>query len=66
MYYGEEFKSYDELVNEIEKYIKWYNEDRVKTKLNGCLMLSKDYIPLKRLLNYFVFTGSGHKGSTVD
>ena len=35
MYYGEEFKSYDELVNEIEKYIKWYNEDRVKTKLNG-------------------------------
>ncbi|MDU7331520.1 MAG: IS3 family transposase, partial [Finegoldia magna] len=34
-YYGVEFKSYDELVNEIEKYIKWYNEDRIKTKLNG-------------------------------
>lgn len=35
MYYGEDFKNYDELVNEIEKYIKWYNEDRIKTKLNG-------------------------------
>ena len=35
MYYGVEFKSYDELINEIEKYIRWYNEDRIKTKLNG-------------------------------
>ena len=35
MYYGEEFKNYDELKSKIEKYIKWYNEDRIKTKLNG-------------------------------
>ena len=35
MYYGVEFKSYEKLVNEIERYIKWYNEDRIKTKLNG-------------------------------
>ena len=35
MYYGVEFKSYDELSNEIKKYIKRYNEDRIKTKLNG-------------------------------
>ena len=35
MYYGVEFKSYDELVNEIKRYIKWYNEVRIKTKLNG-------------------------------
>ena len=35
MFYGEDFKSYDHLRNEIEKYIKWYNEDRIKTKLNG-------------------------------
>ena len=35
MYYGVEFKSYDELISEIERYIKWYNEDRIKTKLNG-------------------------------
>ena len=35
MYYGVEFKSYEKLVNEIEGYIKWYNEDRIKTKLNG-------------------------------
>ena len=35
MYYGVEFESYDKLVQEIEEYIKWYNEDRIKTKLNG-------------------------------
>ncbi|MGY3777053.1 IS3 family transposase [Helcococcus sueciensis] len=35
MYYGEDFKNYDELKMKIEKYIKWYNEDRIKTKLNG-------------------------------
>ena len=35
MFYGEDFKSYDHLRNEIKKYIKWYNEDRIKTKLNG-------------------------------
>ena len=35
MHYGEDFKSYDELINEIKKYIKWYNEDRIKAKLNG-------------------------------
>ena len=35
MFYGEGFKSYDHLISEIEKYIKWYNEDRIKTKLNG-------------------------------
>ncbi|MFO3666837.1 transposase [Anaerococcus kampingiae] len=35
MFYGEDFKSYDNLINEIEKYIKLYNEDRIKTNLNG-------------------------------
>ena len=35
MYCGEEFNSYDHLRNEIEKNIKWYNKDRIKTKLNG-------------------------------
>lgn len=35
MYYGVEFKNYDQLRKEIESYIKWYNEDRIKTKLNG-------------------------------
>ena len=35
MFYGVEFKNYDELINEIEKYIRWYNEDRINTKLNG-------------------------------
>ncbi len=35
MYYCVEFKNYEELRKEIESYIKWYNEDRIKAKLNG-------------------------------
>lgn len=35
MFYGETFNSYDELKQALEKYIKWYNEDRIKEKLNG-------------------------------
>lgn len=35
MYYGIEFKNYDQLRSEIASYIKWYNEERIKTKLNG-------------------------------
>ncbi len=35
MYYGVDFKNYEQLRKEIETYIKWYNEDRIKTKLNG-------------------------------
>lgn len=35
MYYGEEFKNYDELIRKIKEYIKWYNEERIKVKLNG-------------------------------
>lgn len=34
MYYGEVYYSYDELKNAIEKYIKYYNEQRIKEKLN--------------------------------
>lgn len=46
--------------NEIEKYIRWYNEDRIKTKLNGMSLLCTDYISLKILLIYSVFMGSAH------
>ena len=35
MFYGSEFKDYKELIKEIEKYIEWYNKDRIKTKLKG-------------------------------
>lgn len=35
MYYGEEFKSADKLIQKIREYIRWYNEDRIKIKLNG-------------------------------
>ena len=35
MFYGVEFKDYEELIKEIDKYIEWYNNDRIKTKLNG-------------------------------
>lgn len=27
--------SYENLKKEIDGYIKWYNEERIKTKLNG-------------------------------
>ncbi len=33
MYYGKNFYSYEELVEEIDNYIKYYNEERIKEKL---------------------------------
>ena len=33
MYYGETYYSYEELKISIEKYIKYYNEQRIKEKL---------------------------------
>ena len=33
MYYGNTFYSFDELKETIEKYIKYYNEKRIKEKL---------------------------------
>lgn len=35
MFYGEDFESYQHLKFEIEEYIRWYNEERIKEKLNG-------------------------------
>ena len=35
MYYGIKYTSVDELCREIERYINWYNYDRIKAKLNG-------------------------------
>lgn len=35
IYYGETFNSYDELKKAIEDYIYWYNNKRIKIKLNG-------------------------------
>lgn len=35
IYYGEEFRSIDELKEEIIEYIHWYNTKRIKIKLNG-------------------------------
>lgn len=35
MYYGEEFVSYDVLKERIEKYIHYYNNERIKQKLAG-------------------------------
>lgn len=35
MYYGEKLKTYDELKKEIEEYIVYYNNKRIKTKLAG-------------------------------
>ncbi|AVM41813.1 hypothetical protein C5Q98_04810 [Fastidiosipila sanguinis] len=35
MFYGEDFKNLEQLIEVIIEYIKWYNEDRIKVKLNG-------------------------------
>ena len=33
IYYGEVYNSYEDLKSEIERYIKYYNEHRIKEKL---------------------------------
>ena len=35
MYYGEKFRSIEELKEKIIEYISWYNNKRIKEKLNG-------------------------------
>ena len=35
MYYGEQLISYEALQKRIEKYINYYNNDRIKQKLAG-------------------------------
>lgn len=35
MYYGNTFKSIQELSQKIEEYIYWYNNHRIKAKLKG-------------------------------
>jgi len=35
MYYGQKLMTYAELKHEIEKYIDYYNNKRIKTKLAG-------------------------------
>ena len=41
IYYGKNFCSYDDLKAEIERYIYYYNEKRIKEKLN--YLSPKDY-----------------------
>lgn len=36
MYYGQVYKSFDELKNAMEKYIRYYNEKRSKSSLEYC------------------------------
>ena len=35
MFYGEDFKSVDDFINELHRYIYYYNNDRISTKLKG-------------------------------
>ncbi|MGF3183633.1 transposase [Facklamia sp. P12934] len=35
MFHGVTFNSYNHLEKEIKGYIRWYNEERIKAKLNG-------------------------------
>ncbi|TCB49083.1 IS3 family transposase, partial [Acinetobacter terrestris] len=34
-FYGEEFKSVDELEQKVKEYIHYYNHERIKVKLKG-------------------------------
>ena len=36
MFYGKKFKSFEELIEKIVKYIKFYNEERFQKRL-GCM-----------------------------
>ena len=47
MYYGNVYYSYEELQNAISRYIKYYNEQRIKGKL-------KWMSPVEYRLNYLV------------
>ena len=42
-YYLKHFKNYDELEREIDRYIKFYNEERYQTKLNSLAPLEFRY-----------------------
>lgn len=35
IYYGVKYQSVQELIQELEEYIDWYNNRRIKEKLNG-------------------------------
>ena len=47
MFYGENYSSYEKLIEDIKEYIKWYNTKRIKE----CILLIIDYIPLNNLFN---------------
>ena len=44
MYYGKNYYSYEELKGEIEKYIKYYNEKRIKETRKRCTMCRIPFI----------------------
>ncbi|MBF1037011.1 MAG: IS3 family transposase [Parvimonas sp.] len=35
MFYGENYSSYEKLIEDIKEYIKWYNTKRIKENLKG-------------------------------
>lgn len=35
MFYGKEFESIEHFTEELKEYIRYYNEDRIKMKLDG-------------------------------
>jgi len=47
MYYGEQSISYEALQKKIEKYISYYNNDRIKQKLAGMSPVNyRNYQPI--------------------
>lgn len=64
MFYGEEFKNYQHLQLEIERYIKWFNEDRRKNKLNGWSPKNYSLITNINVLVFMVYLVSFFTTST--
>ena len=44
MYYGVIYYSYEELKAAIERYIKYYNEQRIKEKLAGKVLFNTGFL----------------------
>ena len=59
MYYGEKFTSIKQLGEKITEYINWYNNKRIKKKLNGLSPI--EYRQQASIIN--IIRKSGLKGS---
>ena len=60
LFYLEKFDSIDQLEKAIVEYIDYYNNRRIKLKLNGLSLCNTGFRPFKSLNSYFCLTFGGH------